>query len=332
MIDSDGGIDDTTALWWAATQPDVTIVAVTAVWGNVEVHQAAINLQRVLHLNGMSSVPVGVGGPGAWREAPKLLRADFIHGADGMGNTARAPAPLPPPTARAVDVLRRVVDERPGEIVVVTLGPLSNIAATLEADPSWAARVKRLVVMGGAVAVQGNAMPVGEANVAHDPHAAAAAFAAAWAHPPLMVGLDVTLQATLCTADIELARRGLTPAAADLADMLAFYQPFGGTFNDHGHFPSHDTLAVMAAVHPAIVSGPVLPVAVAADKGPAQGMTVVDRRQPYFARNGKHQTMPEGFHACHVALSVDVARFRSEMRAMFGDTHRAHSRQEEAAK
>lgn len=319
LIDSDGGIDDIVGLWWAATQPDVEIAAVTAVWGNVGVTQAAVNLQRVLHLAGLGHVPVGVGLDEPWRHAPELSPAAFIHGDDGMGNTGRPPAPLPPPSESAVDVLRRVVDERPGEIVLVTLGPLSNIAAVLELDPTWATRATRVVVMGGTVVAQGNAMPVGEANVAHDPHASAAVFAAAWPEPPLMVGLDVTLRATLTTAEIDLAREGRTPAATDLADMLAYYQPFGGGFCEGDEFPSHDALAVMAAVHRDIVDGPTLPLAVAVEPGPAWGMTVVDRRQPFFERNGGAQTMPDGFHPCHVAMEVGAARFRAEVRALFGD-------------
>lgn len=318
LIDSDGGIDDIVGLWWAAAQADVEIAGVTAVWGNVGAAQAASNLQRVLHLAGRAQVPVGVGADEPWRDAPELSPAAFIHGDDGMGNTGRSPAPLPAPSEPAVDLLRRIVDDRPGEVVLVTLGPLSNIAAVLEADPTWATRVARLVVMGGTVVAQGNAMPVGEANVAHDPHASAAVFAAAWPEPPLMVGLDVTLRATLTTAEIDLAHEGRTPAATDLADMLVSYQPYGGGFCDGDEFPSHDALAVMAAVRREIVSGPVLPLAVAVEPGPACGMTVVDRRQPFFERNGGAQTMPAGFHPCHVAMEVDAARFRAEIRKLFG--------------
>jgi purine nucleosidase len=320
LIDSDGGIDDIVGLWWAATQRDVDIVGVTAVWGNVDVDQATSNLRRVLHLASRAHVPVGRGAAVPFGPAPALNPAAFIHGEDGMGDAGRPPAPGPPPTATAVDVLRDEVHRRPGEVVVVTLGPLSNLAEVIAADPTWAGTAARLVVMGGAVLAQGNAMPVGEANIAHDPVAAQVVFGAGWASPPLMVGLDVTLQATLTPDEIALAREGRTPAAADLAEMLATYQVFGGAFCEvDGEFPSHDALAVIAAVHPEIVSGTVLPMAISTGTGPAQGMTVVDRRWPFFQRRGGVQTVPPGFSPCHVAMEVDAARFRREIRRLFGD-------------
>lgn len=317
-IDSDGGIDDAVGLWWAATRPDVELLALTSVWGNVDERIAAANLCRVLHLTGRAHVPVAVGAASAFGPAPHLMPADFIHGVDGVGNTGRPPAPFGPIATPAVELLRSVVDEHPGEVVVVTLGPMTNIAEVVTADPDWATRVRRLVVMGGAITSQGNAMPVGEANIAHDPHAAQTAFAAPWATPPLLVGLDVTQTARLSDDDIALAKEGRTAAAVDLADLLVYYRRFGGGFCPPGEFPSHDALATMAAVLPGLVTGPVLPLAVETHPGPAQGMTVADRRRPFFARNGGEQDMPGGFHPCEVGLEVDAVRFRHEIRALFG--------------
>ncbi|MCU1501481.1 MAG: Inosine/uridine-preferring nucleoside hydrolase, partial [Ilumatobacteraceae bacterium] len=188
----------------------------------------------------------------------------------------------------------------------------------IDTDPQWASLVKRLVVMGGTVAGPGNALPAAEANIAHDPSAAAVALAAPWAEPPLLVGLDVTHRATLTLDDIELARSHRTAAGTDLAELLAFYQPFGGTFCAPGEFPCHDALAVMAAALPGLVSGPVLPTAVQAEPGPALGMTVCDRRQPYFAAAGQAQALPDGFAPCEAGLEVDVDRFRAEMRRLLG--------------
>lgn len=320
LIDTDGGIDDAVGLWWAATQPDVDVLAVTAVWGNVDVVQAASNMRRVLHLAGLDDVPVGVGASGPFGAAPELNPAAFIHGDDGMGNTGRPPAPGPAPSEPAVDVLHRIVHDRPDQVVIVTLGPLSNIAAAIASDPTWAPRVRQLVIMGGAILAQGNAMPVGEANIAHDPIAAALVLGAPWSRSPLLVGLDVTLVATLTPAEIELAREGRTVAGADLGDQLAYYQRFGGAFCVvEGEFPSHDALAVMAAVHDDIVSGPTLPLAISTSPGPAQGMTVADRRVPFFVQRGGVQTIPEGFHPCRLAMWVDAARFRAEIRRLFGD-------------
>ncbi|MEO5902287.1 MAG: nucleoside hydrolase, partial [Ilumatobacteraceae bacterium] len=277
LIDTDTGIDDAAALWWACLSPDVELVGITTVFGNVDLDDAVANACRVLELAGTTDVPVTLGATGPFGPAPELRRADFIHGEDGVADTGRRPVRAAPTAESSVDLLTRLVHERPGEIVVVTIGPMTNVAHVITADPGWAPLVKRLVVMGGAVSAPGNALPAAEANIAHDPLAAAVCLGAAWAVPPLIVGLDVTQAATLTLADIDLAREGRTAAGADLADLLAFYQPFGGTFCEPGEFPCHDALAVMAAVIPGLVTGPVLPTAVQSDPGPALGMTVFDR-------------------------------------------------------
>lgn len=318
LVDCDCGIDDAVALWWAATSADVELLGVTTVWGNVDVATAAINSCRVLHAAGRAEVEVTIGADKPWGPAPELRPADFIHGADGVANLGWPAAPVKPTDERSVDMLRRIVDARPGKVVVVTLGPLANVATAVDADPSWATRVKRLVVMGGAMLSPGNAMPVGEANIANDPFAAALTLSADWQVPPLLVGLDITHAATLTLAEIDLAREHRTPAAVYLAELLAFYQRFGGTFCEPGEFPCHDALAAMLAVHPDRASGPVLPTAVETGRGPAQGMTVVDRRQPFFARHGEAQAMPPGFHPVEIAVNVDSAWFRAEVRRLLG--------------
>jgi purine nucleosidase len=319
VIDSDCGIDDAVAIWWAAIDPRVELLGITTVWGNVGVEDATVNVCRILHESGRSDVPVAIGASSPWGPAPDLLLSDFIHGADGVADLGYPPAPLQPVDETAVELLLRLVAERPGEITVVTVGPMANIAAVLAADPTWSTRVKRLVVMGGAFVQPGNAMPVGEANIAHDPVAASVALAADWGTPPLLVGLDVTYAATLTLDEIALAREGRTPAARYLAELLAFYQRFGGTFSAPGEFPCHDALATMAAVRPNLVTGPVLPVAVETNGGPAWGMTVADRRQPFFARSGQSQAMPSGFHPAEVGTDVDGGWFRDEVRRLFGD-------------
>ena len=127
--------------------------------------------------------------PGAGARTPA-----WIHGADGLGDVGLDPAPFGPIDERASGLLARLVDERPGEVAVIALGPLSNLAAVIRADPTWAGAVGRLVVMGGSVVPGGNATPAAEANIAHDPDAAAVVLGAALAraatardagrHPP----------------------------------------------------------------------------------------------------------------------------------------------------
>jgi purine nucleosidase len=318
FIDTDCGIDDAVALWWALTEPSVDVVGITTVWGNVSVDLAAANVFRILEAADHPEVPVWVGADAPFGPRPDLRRADFIHGADGVGDTGRPQAQIVPRDGSAVDGLRAAVDADPGAVTIVTIGPLTNVANVIRDDPSWAMRVHRLVIMGGAFFTQGNAMPVGEANIANDPTAAATVLAASWSVPPLLVGLDVTHQATLTDELVALADEHRTPAARYLAELLHFYRRYGGTFCVTGEFPMHDALAVMAAVIDGIVTGPILPVAVETGTGPAQGMTVADRRQPFFERVGTAQAQPPGFRPCQVATDVDVARFRAEIRGLFG--------------
>lgn len=317
IIDTDGGVDDAAALWYALTSPEAEVVAITVVHGNVPVETAAANVCRILEATGHPDIPVAVGADAAFGPAPALRPADFIHGVDGLGNTFRPPASFAPSSTTTAELLRAAAAD---DVVVVTLGPLSNLAALIAQDPSWATIPARLVVMGGTVLSAGNAMPAGEANIAHDPAAAALVASAAWRTPPLLVGLDVTHRATFTAAEFALLAEHRSPAAAFLDEPLALYRQFGGTFCAPGECPCHDLLAVMAAVLPGLVHGPVLPLAVHAEPGPAWGSTVVDRRVPFFERagSGSNQALPDGFAAWEIGLEVDVARFRTEVRALFG--------------
>ncbi len=323
VVDTDGGIDDASALWWALTTPDVDVVGITTVHGNIDSPTAAANVCRILHLVGRDDIPVAVGADDPFAEAPEMRAADFIHGTDGVGETGRPAAPFGPGGESADALLARLVDDAAaaGEpLTLVTLGPLTNIAHRVAADPSWAGRVDRLVIMGGSVAMPGNAKPGAEANIAHDPAGAARVVTAGWHRPPLMVGLDVTHVATLTAHEFDLAEERRTPAAADLAEMLGFYRRFGGTFCAEGECPQHDLLALMAAVRPGLVEGPVLPIAVQDSPGPAWGVVVVDRRVPFFERagDGSVQPAPDGFSPWQLGLEVDTGRFRAEVRRLFG--------------
>ncbi len=186
----------------------------------------------------------------------------------------------------------------------MTLGPLSTVAEVVQADPTWAGRVRELVVMGGAVASHGNALPAGEANVAHDPTGASIVVGAAWTAPPLLVGLDITHEATFSDAEWEVLDRRANPAAEFLAEPLAFYRRFGSSLTPTGESPCHDLLAMMAPVMPDLIEAPVLPLAVVTDAGPAWGATIADRRVPYFARAGEgaEQELPDGFSPWRVGL------------------------------
>src|SRR3954451_8630037 len=148
IIDTDGGVDDAAALWWALTDPRLDVVGITVVWGNVDLDVASDAVLHVLEACGREDVPVALGEPGPMGPAPDLRPATFIHGDDGLGNTVTRPPRGHVVDAPAGKMLRRLVTARPGEISLVTIGPLSTIGRVVQDDPSFAAAVDELVVMG----------------------------------------------------------------------------------------------------------------------------------------------------------------------------------------
>ncbi|MGH2386640.1 MAG: nucleoside hydrolase [Chloroflexota bacterium] len=186
LIDTDCGSDDAVALLIAFRSPDVRVEAITTVAGNVGMEQATRNTLYTMELCG-ADVPVYKG------LAKPLLAphadAKWVHGDDGMGNQN-----FPPPKAmardeHAVDALIRLIRANPGELTLVTLGPLSNIAVALMRDPEIAGLVKETVVMGGAANVVANVTPSAEYNIWEDPEAARIVFQSGM--PLLMVGIEL---------------------------------------------------------------------------------------------------------------------------------------------
>lgn len=317
VVDTDGGVDDCTALWWLVQQPEVELVALLATWGNADRDLAAANLRRVLHAAGRDDVPVALGADDPIGPAPLAARAAHVHGDDGLGGhgAAWATGEAGYHDTAAGALLDSLTSASPGELQLLTLGPLSTLALALEDAPAIAGRVASLTVMGGAVTVPGNALPVGEANIGHDPLAAAAVLGAAWPEPPLLVGLDVTMAARLDGSHLALAAEGRTAAARMLADPLvgyaAFYESTGT--QPSGTFPCHDLLAAMACVDPSILTS-IERMSVAVDTGGSAswGATVADRRPA-------PQNEPEGFHPVRVALAVDADRFRAGVESLLAD-------------
>lgn len=205
ILDTDPGVDDTMAIAYALFHPDIELLALTVVFGNINIDFATRNAQYVLDVLGANDVAVAKGAAIPSVQAPRP-HADFVHGADGLGNVypgstpllaAAADAPLRAGARHstiepldAADFIIKAVRENPGEITLVAVGPLTNIAEALRREPTLPELVAGLVIMGGTVDEPGNVSPVSEANFLNDPHAADALFAVDW--PATIVGLDVT--------------------------------------------------------------------------------------------------------------------------------------------
>jgi purine nucleosidase len=308
VVDTDGGTDDAVALWWALSEPDVELAGVVASAGNVDRVGAAANVGRILRAADRPVVPVALGaeGPVASARAERAVRARAVHGHDGLGGFAdRWPRAAVTPVAEAgAELVARLTCRRPGELDLVTLGPLTTLALALRIDPGIGSRVRTLTVMGGVLGTGvhsgGHVVTAGESNVGHDARAAAQVLAAPWAtvEPPLLVGLDVTRRTLLAADDLAAAGAGRTVAARFVADPLQRYAHYyaqdgqGPPGAAPGALPCHDLLAIMAAVHPDVIT-----------EAPERRLTVDGSPGP--------PGVP-----WRVALSADVGRFRAAFRAL----------------
>lgn len=252
IIDTDPGIDDAFAILYASYAPEIELVGLTSVFGNVCLEQTTRNAGYLTTLM-PSPVPVAKGA-----EKPLVKQidgyAEFVHGDYGFGDHQRPPPEdFAPVSQSAAEFIVAQINARPGEITLVPIGPLTNIADALALDPSIAQKTKRVVLMGGCVHEPGNVSPVAEANIWNDPHAAEAVFTADW--DVVMIGLDITHQLQLHT-DVTQHYAEASPRNGQfLHDIASFYQRFYESKGFNG-FAVHDPTAMVYVAHPEYFSGP----------------------------------------------------------------------------
>jgi inosine-uridine nucleoside N-ribohydrolase len=308
LIDTDPGIDDALALLLAFCSPEITVEAITTVAGNVGIEQVTRNLLRILEVIRPAQRPTIGRGAAAPLERP-LVTAGDVHGDDGLGNLERVVdpdgrhryPPLPPPLEmrEAADVILETADRLREELVLVALGPLTNLATALRKEPRGLSRVARIVVMGGAIASPGNVTPAAEFNFYVDPEAAAVLFEAGL--PIELVPLDATRQAVLLQREFEQRLDGsASPVARFVADFTRHGFAFGAERGDAG-ITLHDPLALALALDPSLAKLEPLHVEVEWEGRVTRGMSVADRRPMTPDRKRRPN--------CRVALSVDAPRF-----------------------
>ena len=309
LLDCDTGVDDTMAILYAALHPGIDLVGIGTVWGNVDVPTATRNTLHTLEMVGRGSVPVARGAAGPLSGMPAEF-AYFVHGDDGQGNVGQTRPSGSPVAGSAAEQIIRMARRHPGEITLVPVGPLTNIALALALEPELPRLVKGVSLMGGTALAPGNVTAVAEANIAHDAEAAAAVFRAPW--PITMAGLDVTMR-TLITPE----RRAVLDAGGSLgryvSRILQFYGEFTG--RDFGGWCAtmHDTMAVAAAAGTlAVRLAPVVNVEVDVSGGPSHGQTLCDMRGRYLGYPPQ-----EGAH-CRVLLDTDD-RIADELVGLIAD-------------
>ncbi|WP_406414946.1 nucleoside hydrolase [Streptomyces sp. NBC_01614] len=302
IIDCDTGVDDALALLFAVRHPGVDLRAVTCVAGNTDVDGVVRNTLTVLEQAGAPDIPVARGAGRPLIESARSAR--HVHGEDGMGDIG-LPAPTRAPAdVDAVTLLRREILASPRPVTLVPTAPLTNIALLLRTHPEVTRNIERIVFMGGAVAC-GNATPVAEFNVWHDPEAAAILLTAGV--PITMYGLDVFQQVVVPGADVRRLRESAEPGARLAGHLLSHRPATPDVAPDSEAGGIGDAGAVCAVVDPAGITTRLLPVEVSLAPGPTRGQTIVDRRP----RPGEAEihTGPREQPLVDVALDVDVDRF-----------------------
>ena len=278
LIDCDPGQDDAVMLMLAMASPELDILGITAVGGNVPLARTEANARRIRELMGRAGIPVHAGC-----DRPlvrPLVTAAEVHGETGLRGLDLPEPVAPLAAAHGVDFIVETLRAR-DDVVLCPTGPLTNVAMALVKAPDIARRVRRIVLMGGAVA-GGNVTPVAEYNIYADPEAADVVFRSG--APITMIGLDVTHRALL--GPRELGRLRASQAAAARATLALFDRPEAWNPSRYGGrqgLPIHDACVVGYLLAPGNFAGRDCHVAVETSSALTLGQTVVD----WHGRHGK---------------------------------------------
>jgi purine nucleosidase len=249
IIDTDPGVDDAFALFLAMRSPELKVEAMTAVAGNVPLSVTFPNALRLVEIADRSDIPVAAGASSPLIR--KLVDASYAHGNNGLAGVEFPPARIQPVKEPATDLICRLVRENAGNISIIGIGPLTNIALALRQDAEIASMVRSIVLMGGSLS-GGNVTPAAEFNFYVDPEAASTVFGSGI--PIRMVGLDVTRKVQLTDQHIEALRAGtgrVSEAAARIA--VAVMKMHRGE-TSVGSPNLHDPLAVSSLIRPDILA------------------------------------------------------------------------------
>lgn len=273
IIDTDPGQDDAAAIMLALGSPELDILGITTVAGNVPLERTSTNARIILEFCSRPEVKVFAGADRPI--ARPLITAEHVHGKTGLDGPELHEPQMPLQAQHAVDFIVETLKREPaGTVTLCTLGPLTNIAFALKKAPEIAGRVRELVMMGGGFFEGGNITPAAEFNVYVDPEAAAAVFKAGI--PIVMMPLDVTHKVLTLKSRVEKLRAiGSRPAKA-LVEMLDFFERFDVEKYGSDGGPLHDPTVIAYLLKPELFSGRNCNVEVETASPLTVGMTVVD--------------------------------------------------------
>jgi pyrimidine-specific ribonucleoside hydrolase len=304
IVDTDPGVDDAFAITLACASPDVDLLGVTTVFGNVGLAMTTRNALRVLALYGREDVPVAAGAdrPLVY---PHPHRARYAHGDDGLSDRSH----LLPERATgvagtdAVALMASLLEQAAEPVTIVPIGPLTNIALLLAAHPAARSKIDRIVIMGGGIEC-GNVTAAAEFNIWSDPEAARRVLAEEDV-PTVLVPLDLTHRCSVDAAWLdELAGSG--ERGRLLVELTATYRAFYSRNLGIDGTVVHDAVAMAEAISPGLLTTRDYPLDVECAHGPARGMVVADRRSA-IAR--ERSGVDEGREVA-VAVDADLGAVR----------------------
>ena len=303
IFDTDPGVDDAMALLLLARHPEVELIGVASCFGNGSIDTTTRNALFLKQRFGFAApVARGAAGPlvGDASEPPA-----FVHGDNGLGNIELPPITAVADPRPAAQLIVDLVRANPGEVTIIAVGRMTNLALALKLDPQIDTLVKALVVMGGAFGRNGhtgNVTPVAEANIIGDPAAADIVFGARW--PTTIVGLDVTMQSIMTAAYVEALARDAGEDGKFVAAITDFYANFyTSTGQTSDGLPVHDSSAVAYALHPEFFTVERGPVRVISG-GIAHGQTILRPEKKF-----DHAADWNGRPSVTVCVGVDSAAF-----------------------
>lgn len=299
IIDTDPGIDDAMAIFVALQSPEVQVIGITTIYGNVYTTLATRNALHLLEVAGRTDIPVAEGSHVTITKGTKLRIADFVHGVDGLGNQNFPPPKGKPIEQSAAAFLVEQASLYPGKVTVVALGPLTNIALATQLDPAFAKNIGQIILLGGAFAVNGNVNPAAEANIFGDPDAADMVFTCG--ADILAMGINVTHQVVLTDADRETLAMSNGKFAQYLCKILDVYFSYHhDAYSTKGVY-LHDPAVLVAAVNPSLFTYMEGVVRVQTN-GITRGLTILYNKQKRFGEVTEWCDKP----TVKVAVTVDA--------------------------
>jgi purine nucleosidase len=288
LLDTDPGIDDSLAILLALASPEISLEGISVVHGNCSVEQGTFNALSVLEIVNAGHIPVCQGCDLPLVQ-PSLL-APETHGEAGIGYAKLSEPRTKPGIQKGSDFLIEQIMSSPGEITLVCIGPLTNVAMAIRQEPRMVQAVREVLIMGGAIRYAGNTTPLAEFNTFVDPHAAHVVYHSGM--PITLTPLDVTYQCLLTRDDVNRLLQIDSPVTRFIADATRFYMEFHDEYQAIQGCVINDPLTIALAFRPELCDYQELYVDVDLSGGISMGKTLAD----FYGMTKKPANMKVALH------------------------------------